>query len=124
LIREGENFDKMYESITERKFGDVRIKIMSQSGTLVSHPPPSTKRTKRFKASIAPVELLAVGAEEAATICGIGLTLWKEMDVTGRIPSPIKFGARCVWYLDELRRWMDTGCPDRERWEILKKSKL
>ena len=101
---------------------------MSETPTISPRPrgrppgTPSAARGERFKAGIAPVEPLAVGAEEAAALCGIGLTLWREMDAAARIPAPIKLGARCVWPLAELRRWMDAGCPDRERWETFKKS--
>ncbi|MCL2641820.1 MAG: hypothetical protein FWD53_13300, partial [Phycisphaerales bacterium] len=82
----------------------------------------SAGRGERFKAGIAAVEPLAVGAEEAAALCGIGKSLWHELDVAGRIPAPRKLGARCVWYIAELRRWMDAGCPDRERWETFKRT--
>jgi len=83
---------------------------------------PSVTHGERFKADIAPVEPLAVGAAKAAALCGIGVTLWRNLGQTRQIPAYIKLGGRCVWNLAELRRWMDAGCPNRERWEILKKS--
>jgi len=79
-------------------------------------------RGERFKAAIAAVEPLAVGAEEAAALCGVGRSLWCELDRAGRIPLPLKLGARCVWSVAELRRWMDAGCPDRERWGVFNKT--
>lgn len=51
---------------------------MSETATMPKRrerPPgtPSAIRGERFKISIAPVEPLAVGAEEAAKLCGIGM---------------------------------------------------
>jgi len=106
---------------------DGKGETMSEIPTIPKRrgrPPgtPSATHGERFKADIAPVEPLAVGAKEAAALCGIGLTLWRNMGQTGQVPAFIKLGGRCVWSLDELRRWIAAGSPNRERWEILKKS--
>ena len=82
----------------------------------------SASRGERFRARIGELEPLGVGADEAAALVGIGKTLWAELDSAGQIPAPRKLGTRCVWAVAELRDWMGAGCPERERWETLKKS--
>jgi predicted DNA-binding transcriptional regulator AlpA len=42
-------------------------------------------------------------------------------DQEGRIPQPIRIGVRTYWRGDELRDWIDAGCPCRERWNLLRK---
>jgi predicted DNA-binding transcriptional regulator AlpA len=80
------------------------------------------KRAQRFKAGIAPVEPLLLGAEEVAALLGIGKTLLYELDSAARIPAPLKLGNRCVWAISELRAWVAAGCPDRQRWQTIRRS--
>jgi len=70
----------------------------------------------------APLEPFAVSAPDAAKLCGVGKTLWHELDSTARIPAPIKLGARCVWVVDELRAWLHAGAPPRDQWQARKKT--
>ena len=60
---------------------------------------------------------LAVGAKEAAELCGIGRTLWYDLKNAGRIPEPIRLGRRTVWRVDEIQKWMMAGCPGLDRWQ-------
>jgi prophage regulatory protein len=83
---------------------------------------PHAKRAQRFKAGIADVEPLCLGADEVAALLGIGKTLLFELDSAGRIPAPLKLGNRCVWAISELRAWVAAGCPDRQRWQTLRRS--
>ncbi len=84
--------------------------------------PPTERRgsSARSRICMTPVEPLAVGADDAAALIGIGKSLWHELDSSGRIPAPVKLGARCVWPVGELRAWLSAGAPAREQWEVLK----
>ena len=36
---------------------------------------------------------------------------------SGRIPPPVKVGALVRWRRDDIERWIQDGCPDRDRQE-------
>jgi len=58
---------------------------------------------------------------EAAALVGVSPATWIRMRDCGKTPKPIKLGARCVrWRLDELRMWVEAGCPDRSTWETIR----
>ena len=61
-------------------------------------------------------------ARYAAEIFGISLRTWQMWSSAGRIPRPIRIGRAPMWRLDELRDWVDAGCPPRREWESRKKS--
>lgn len=74
-------------------------------------------------------EALAVDAKQAARLCGVSRALWWKLDSSGRCPSPIRLGRRCVWPVDVLRAWLAAGCPPRdkaraERWRKAKAAEL
>ncbi|GIW78768.1 MAG: hypothetical protein KatS3mg105_0575 [Gemmatales bacterium] len=66
--------------------------------------------------SIAPDTLL-VTAKQAAAMCGKSLRTWRSWDAAGWIPRPVRIGRSTLWRLDELREWIEAGCPRREEWE-------
>lgn len=60
---------------------------------------------------------LAVGAEKAAAMIGVGRTLFLAMDRAGELgPQSRRFGARRLWATEELRAWVRAGMPPRGRW--------
>ena len=59
---------------------------------------------------------LLVDAKGAARLCGIGVTLWRELHVSGRCPLPVRLARRVLWRTDELRDWVSSGCVSREVW--------
>ncbi len=69
-------------------------------------------------------EKLLLSADEAAQLCGVGRTLWLAMNNAGKTPLPVRLGRRLLWSAQELRDWTAAGCPSREKWEIIKRSKL
>jgi predicted DNA-binding transcriptional regulator AlpA len=60
---------------------------------------------------------LLITARRAAEICGKSLRTWRTWDSAGLIPQPMRIGRSTLWRLDELRRWVEAGCPRREEWE-------
>lgn len=62
-------------------------------------------------------EKLLVTAKEAAKLCGKSLRTWRTWDSAGWIPQPIRIGRSTLWRLDELREWVEAGCPRRGEWE-------
>lgn len=61
---------------------------------------------------------LLVPAPAAALLCGVSERTWRKFDRCGRVPSPLRWGKRRLWCVEELRRWAAAGCPPRERWKF------
>jgi len=64
---------------------------------------------------------LAVGATEAARLCGVSRAMWYSLRKAGRVPRPVRLGGRVVWRVDELRAWLAAGCQTLPRWESMRK---
>jgi predicted DNA-binding transcriptional regulator AlpA len=62
---------------------------------------------------------LLIGAADLGSLLGVGKsTIW-SWHSSGRIPQPVRIGGTTRWREDEIRRWVDAGCPSRARWEEL-----
>jgi predicted DNA-binding transcriptional regulator AlpA len=48
----------------------------------------------------------------------------RRLDAAGKIPRALRVGGSKRWRLDEIRDWLAAGCPDRARWEQMKKTYL
>lgn len=63
------------------------------------------------------MQSLLLSAEDAATLLGIGRSLFSSMHSSGRLgPLPVKLGRRVLWNRKELELWVDVGCPARLQW--------
>jgi len=60
---------------------------------------------------------LLVTARKAAALCGKSLRTWRTWDAAGWIPQPVRIGRSTLWRVEELREWVDAGCPQRSEWE-------
>jgi len=78
-------------------------------------PPKSANKLHRRR-----LPPLMVDAKRAAPLFSLGLRTWRALDAAGKLPLPTKLGARVLWFLPELRRWAEAGCPDRLTWERIK----
>ena len=60
-----------------------------------------------------------------ATMLGVHQrTVW-HMDAAGKVPRPIHLATRTVrWRRSEINKWIDAGCPAREKWEMLREEKV
>jgi len=65
----------------------------------------------------APAAPLLLTARQADALCGKSERSWRAWDVAGKIPQPIRVGRSTLWRYEELRDWVNAGCPDREAWE-------
>ena len=66
-------------------------------------------------------ERLLVSAKEAASLLSVSRAKFYSMFSTGRLgPLPVSFGKAQRWSTCELRRWVDCGCPNRDKWVELK----
>ena len=64
----------------------------------------------------------ALDAQEAAVLCGISVSKWRQMDADGQCPAPIDMGTgRCPrWLRAELMDWLWRGAPPRVRWSAMR----
>ena len=61
---------------------------------------------------------LLINSREAAKLLQVSdRTLWK-MQSTGQSPKPIRIGRGVRWSLEELKAWVRSGCPPREKWNF------
>jgi predicted DNA-binding transcriptional regulator AlpA len=65
-------------------------------------------------------ERLALPAADVAKLLGISQRHLHNLNATGRLPRPIRLGRSTRWRVDELRDWLNAGCPARDKWELLR----
>jgi prophage regulatory protein len=54
---------------------------------------------------------LLLAAEEVAAMLGVSeRTLWRLLSA-GKVPKPVRFGRNTRWRVDEVKEWIDRGCP-------------
>lgn len=70
------------------------------------------------------VNVILLDVELAAKACGIGATLFRQLDKDGSVPEPSRLHTRKIWSARQLEIWCVIGCPARnsEQWrDMLKK---
>jgi hypothetical protein len=67
---------------------------------------------------------LLAPAKVAGPLCGRAPASWWRDHAAQRIPAPIRLGGRTLWRTEELRLWVEAGCPGRKEWEALGKAAL
>jgi excisionase family DNA binding protein len=61
---------------------------------------------------------LLLSASEVASALGISRSSFYSLCSSGRIgPTGIKLGGRVLYSAEELRRWVQEGCPARCKWQ-------
>ncbi len=53
-------------------------------------------------------------AKTVSHLTGFSVRTIRRMDAGGEMPRPIRKGRKVLWRLDEIRRWVEAGCPDRK----------
>jgi predicted DNA-binding transcriptional regulator AlpA len=76
---------------------------------------PST--TAAAPADTLPAAPLVYSRQELAAVLGLGLATVDRMDSAGKLPKPVRLGARKVWARAEIAEWLQAGAPDRRTWE-------
>lgn len=52
-----------------------------------------------------------ISADQVAEMLSVSTrTVWR-LQSTGRMVQPIRIGGSVRWRLDEIRQWIDLGCP-------------
>jgi len=64
-----------------------------------------------------PPEALLIDAEEVARRLDVSpRTIWR-LSSAGKLPKPLAVGGSRKWRADEIRRWVEAGCPARSAWD-------
>ena len=63
---------------------------------------------------------LAVSAKQLARMLDLSVRTIRTMDAAGKLPRGVRIGRSVRWPVDELRDWLDAGCPDRRAWETIR----
>ena len=68
--------------------------------------------------TISESEQLALSAKDAARRLGICRAQFWKLHSSGKLPLPVRLGTKAPrWRVDELRAWLEAGCPDRLTWQ-------
>jgi predicted DNA-binding transcriptional regulator AlpA len=57
---------------------------------------------------------------DAARSLNVSRATFYRLDAQGLIPRGVRIGNIRGWPEKEWERWMDSGCPPREKWEEMK----
>jgi predicted DNA-binding transcriptional regulator AlpA len=82
--------------------------------------PPQPAKRKRGLSRRHRLSPLVADAKRLARLLGLSLRTVRSMDAAGKLPRPVKLGARTMWVLREIREWLAAGAPERGPWEALK----
>jgi excisionase family DNA binding protein len=68
---------------------------------------------------------LLLSAGQTAALLGVGRTTLYALHSSGRLPLPVRLGGRVLWRRAEIEAWImsEPPCPNREKWELIKRSK-
>jgi predicted DNA-binding transcriptional regulator AlpA len=68
-------------------------------------------------------KVLLLDASGAAELLGFTRQYLYELSSSGRLgPMPIYFGKRSRWSRYELINWVKAGCPNRQKWLLIKEN--
>lgn len=66
---------------------------------------------------------MLITARDAWALCGLSRAAWYKANAAGKVPRPVKIGGATRWRRDELVRWIEAGCPSRNRWDTINSTK-
>jgi excisionase family DNA binding protein len=75
------------------------------------HPPFAAARNLHDRSPPDPTPLL-ISVQDLATILKISTrSVWRLLSA-GKLPSPVRIGGAVRWRYDEVKHWIDAGCPE------------
>lgn len=57
---------------------------------------------------------LLLSARDLAALLRLSLRTIRAMDAAGKLPAPLRIGGSVRWRTDDIRAWLDAGCPPRD----------
>jgi predicted DNA-binding transcriptional regulator AlpA len=65
----------------------------------------------------APTATLLINVEEVARRLDMSSRSVWRLNSAAKMPKPLAVGGSRKWRADEIRRWVEAGCPTRPAWE-------
>lgn len=65
---------------------------------------------------------MLLSAEQAACLCGVSQRTWRAWHSGGLVPEPIRIGRSVFWRTAELHEWIESGCPKRRDWDMVRRA--
>lgn len=62
---------------------------------------------------------LMVDRRQLAEILKVSPRLIQKLQASAHLPAPIRLGRAVRWRGEEIRSWVDAGCPQRDCWELM-----
>jgi predicted DNA-binding transcriptional regulator AlpA len=90
--------------------------VLQLAAEALANRPEDAKPTK----TAAAVEPLLVGADKAAAMCGISPASWFRLKASGQTPAPVRLNRSVRYRVEDLRLWIELGCPDLNTFEARK----
>jgi predicted DNA-binding transcriptional regulator AlpA len=72
---------------------------------------PKAAESSTVERDDAQIVALLLRDSEAAAVVGVSRAHFRRLVATGRAPRPLKLGNASRWRVEELRRWVELGCP-------------
>jgi predicted DNA-binding transcriptional regulator AlpA len=64
-----------------------------------------------------------LNAKRAASLVGVSMRTWWRLNSAAKIPAAVRVGHSKRWRVQELEEWIEAGCPDRRKWEAIRRVK-
>lgn len=80
----------------------------------VTRPAPVPKQT------VPEDELLLIDTQRACKLLGVSPRKLWQMYNSGEMPAPIRIGRAVRWSHEELRAWVEAGCPPQNEWKRMR----
>jgi predicted DNA-binding transcriptional regulator AlpA len=58
-----------------------------------------------------------LSAKSSSALVGVSLRTWRRLDSSGKVPAAVRINNAKRWRSQELWEWIQSGCPDRAKWE-------
>ena len=64
-------------------------------------------------------EKLVTAKDIGEILCLSKRQIWR-LNVSGKIPAPVRIGGSVRWRSSDIERWISLGCPDRRTFEAIR----
>lgn len=88
--------------------------------------PPKSPEERRTESSRRPIyagqkpledEALLMNTREVAKLLTVSERTVFAMQTSGEMPKPVRIGRAVRWGRDEIKAWVDEGCPPASEWK-------